>query len=73
MKIVIAVAGSVGREMAKQLAASGHSIVVIDNDASAVSRLQNTGLITSVQGDACEVDVLSSAGATDADVIAAVT
>jgi trk system potassium uptake protein TrkA len=59
--------------MAKQLAASGHSIIVIDNDASAVSRLQNTDLITSVQGDACEVDVLSAAGAAHADVIAAVT
>jgi trk system potassium uptake protein TrkA len=73
MKILIAGAGSVGRYMAKQLAASGHSIIVIDNDANAVSRLQNTDLIKSVQGDACEVDVLSAAGAANADVIAAVT
>jgi trk system potassium uptake protein TrkA len=73
MKIVIAGAGSVGRYMAKQLAASGHIIVVIDNDASAVSRLQNTETITSLQGDACDVDVLAAAGANDADVVAAVT
>ena len=73
MKIVIAGAGSVGRYMAKQLAASGHTIVVIDNDASAVSRLQNTDTITSLQGDACEVDVLAAAGAAGADVVAAVT
>lgn len=73
MKIVIAGAGSVGRYMAKQLAASGHIIVVIDNDASAVSRLQNTDTITSLQGDACDVDVLAAAGANDADVVAAVT
>ncbi len=73
MKIVIAGAGSVGRYMAKQLSASGHTIVIIDNDPNAVSRVENTDSITSIQGDACEVDILTAAGVSDADVVAAVT
>jgi len=73
MKIIIAGAGSVGRYMAQQLSSSGHTIVVVDNDANATARVAESSLVTSVLGDACDVDVLRSAGASDADVIAAVT
>lgn len=73
MKIIIAGAGSVGRYMADQLRASGHSIVVVDNDVNVASRINGDATITSLFGDACDVDVLAAAGASDADVIAAVT
>jgi len=73
MKIIIAGAGSVGRYMAQQLSSSGHTIVVVDNDANATARVAESSLVTSALGDACDVDVLRSAGASDADVIAAVT
>lgn len=73
MKIIIAGAGSVGRYMAQQLSASGHTIVIVDNDANATARVTESAQVTSTFGDACDVDVLRSAGASDADVIAAVT
>lgn len=73
MKIIIAGAGSVGRYMAQQLSSSGHTIVIIDNDASATLRVIESPQVISTFGDACDVDVLRAAGASDADVIAAVT
>ena len=73
MKIIIAGAGSVGRYMAQQLSSSGHTIIIVDNDANATARVTESSLVTSTHGDACDVDVLRSAGAPDADVIAAVT
>ena len=73
MKIIIAGAGSVGRYMAQQLSSTGHNIVIIDNDASATSRVTESSQVISTFGDACDVDVLRAAGASDADVIAAVT
>lgn len=70
MKIIIAGAGSVGKYMAKQLAAGGHEVTLIDNDPSVVSRTQDYPVTL---GDACEVDTLAKAGASNADVVAAVT
>jgi trk system potassium uptake protein len=73
MKIVIAGAGSVGRYMASQLQKSGHSIVIIDNDSDALSRVSSDSSLTVINGDGCDVDVLMRAGTSQADVIAAVT
>ncbi len=70
MKIIIAGAGSVGKYMAKQLATGGHEVTLIDNDPSVVSRTQDYPVTL---GDACEVDTLAKAGASNADVVAAVT
>ena len=70
MKIVIAGAGSVGRYMAEQLNASGHTVRIVDNDAEAVARSRAiSGGIEVVHGDACEVDTLARAGCRDADVM----
>ena len=74
MKIIIAGAGSVGRYMAEQLSKFGHDIVLIDTSAKAVGRVDNqSGNIVGLVGDGGEVSTLASAGAKDADVIAAVT
>lgn len=70
MKIIIAGAGSVGKYMAKQLAAGGHEVTLIDNDPSVVSRTKDYPVTL---GDACEVDTLARAGASTADVVAGVT
>ena len=72
MKIVIAGAGSVGRYMAELLSSTGNQVTLIDSDASAVSRINVSGVTTAV-GDACELDTLAKAGLADADVVAAVT
>jgi trk system potassium uptake protein len=73
MKVLIAGAGSVGRYMAEQLARGGHHITLLDDDVEVVARWQPHGGITLVLGDACELAVLESAGAREADVIASVT
>ena len=74
MKIIIAGAGSVGRYMAGQLAASGHEVTLLDADAS-VGQRHATGAtgVRWVVGDGCELGTLARIGAADADVMAAVT
>ncbi|MEI8391381.1 MAG: NAD-binding protein [Actinomycetes bacterium] len=72
MKIIIAGAGSVGRYMAEQLSSTGNEVTLIDSDANAISRVNIAG-VTVTLGDACEVDTLSKAGSSNADVVAAVT
>ena len=74
MNVIIAGGGSVGRFIAEQLASSGHTITILDNDQGVVSR--HGGAIdgvTWVQGDACDIELLGRAGLATADVVAAVT
>ncbi len=76
MKVVIAGAGSVGRYMAQQLHDSGHDVILIDNTPAVVDRCRladGTDGVVCRLGDACELDVLTSVGVADADVVAAVT
>lgn len=73
MKIVIAGAGSVGRYMAEQLDSIGHEVTLIDSQAQALTEHRLPGGITTIVGDACEIDVLDRAGVGSADVIASVT
>jgi trk system potassium uptake protein len=76
MKVVIAGAGSVGRYMAQQLHDSGHDVTLIDNTPAVVDRCRladGTDGVVCRLGDACELDVLTSVGVADADVVAAVT
>ena len=51
----------------------GHSIVLLDNDPSVEQRARAIPGSEFVAGDACDVEVLSAAGAAGADVVAAVT
>jgi trk system potassium uptake protein len=76
MKVLIAGGGSVGRYMASQLQAAGHSVVIIDSAPSVVKRRVETNEPAGVAwhlGDACEVKALRAAGCEGADVVAAVT
>jgi trk system potassium uptake protein len=74
MKVVIAGAGSVGRYMAQQLAASGHEVVLVDNAPAVIERLANDGdTIVCHLGDACEMATLAAVGTAQVDVLAAVT
>ena len=73
MNVIIAGGGSVGRFIAEQLASSGHSITILDNDQGVVSR-HGAAIdgVTWVQGDACDIELLGRAGLATADVVAAV-
>ena len=74
MKIVIAGGGSVGRFIGEQLTASNHSVTILDNDAQVVaSHRDDVPGITWIQGDACDLATLESAGILKAEVLAAVT
>jgi trk system potassium uptake protein TrkA len=76
MKVIIAGGGSVGRYMAGQLQDSGHEVTLIDTDPSVVAQGQATRTpvgVTWFLGDACEVGTLRAVGASDADIVAAVT
>jgi trk system potassium uptake protein len=75
MKVVIIGAGSVGRYMAGELRSSGHDVVLLDQDTKLVRRAGagDTSGVRWMAGDGCEVPVLASAGAENADVVAAVT
>ena len=57
MRIAIAGAGQVGRSIARELAANGHSILLLDRDSS-VHKLASENIET-IQIDACEIESLS--------------
>jgi trk system potassium uptake protein TrkA len=76
MRVTIAGGGSVGRFIAEQLAAAEHDVTIIDSDPDVVTRYEPAGEpkgVSWVQGDACEISQLGSAGVESADVVAAVT
>jgi trk system potassium uptake protein TrkA len=74
VRIVIAGAGSVGHYMGEQLIASGHHVTLVDVDPDRIRRARRVhGEEVGIVGDACELGVLATAGAADADVLAAVT
>ena len=76
MKALIVGGGSVGRFIAQQLGDAGHVVIILDNDAAVFKQYQKvtqTNGVSWVQGDGCDLGVLSGVGLADCDVVAAVT
>jgi trk system potassium uptake protein len=73
MYVVIAGCGRVGSSLAKQLAAEGHDVVVIDEDPDAFGLLGKDFPGQLVVGPAIDWDVLRKAGIEGADAFAAAT
>nr|MDA8341228.1 NAD-binding protein [Actinomycetota bacterium] len=73
MKVAIAGAGSVGTAIAADLHASGHRVLVLEQDPDLVERLRPSLDIDWVVADACEVSSLDAAGMADVDVVVAAT
>ncbi len=73
MKILILGAGQVGRSVANNLASEANDITVVDTDADILQDLQDRLDIRTVQGNASYPDVLTRAGAADADLLIALT
>ncbi|MEY4493006.1 MAG: hypothetical protein RL355_355 [Actinomycetota bacterium] len=71
MRIAIAGAGQVGRSIARELAANGHSILLLDRDPS-VHKIAAENIET-VQIDACEIESLSAAKLSECHVMVAAT
>ncbi len=74
MRVVIAGAGAVGRHLALDLQARGHSVTVIEQDPRHIEDAKDWAPdVTYVLGDACEPWVLEQAETKEADVVVAAT
>tara|TARA_B100001094_G_scaffold333359_1_gene411076 strand:- start:14864 stop:16270 length:1407 start_codon:yes stop_codon:yes gene_type:complete len=73
MKIIILGAGQVGATLASNLVSEDNDITVVDNDGSKLMALQDKYDLRVVQGHASHPHVLDSAGASEADLIIAIT
>ena len=73
MKIIILGAGQVGSSVAQNLASEANDITVVDNRPEVLRDLQDRIDIRTVIGPASHPEVLTRAGAEDADMILAVT
>ena len=73
MKIIILGAGQVGSSVAQNLASEANDITVVDNRPEVLRDLQDRIDIRTVTGPASHPEVLTRAGAEDADMILAVT
>ncbi|MEV2277270.1 TrkA family potassium uptake protein [Nocardiopsis sp. NPDC049922] len=70
MRIAIAGAGSVGRSIATELAASGHDVLLIDRETRAIG-VDDLPQVEWLLADACELASLEDARLGDADVVIA--
>jgi trk system potassium uptake protein TrkA len=71
--VAIAGAGSVGTAIARDLHASGHEVLVLEQDPLLVERRRQELDVTWVAADACEVSSLDAAGLATVDVVVAAT
>jgi trk system potassium uptake protein TrkA len=73
MKVIVCGAGQVGFNIAKQLASEHNDVTVIDQSRELVKRVNDQLDVKSIVGHAARPNVLSQAGANEADMIVAVT
>lgn len=72
MRVVVVGAGSVGRSIARELLANGHSLLLIDKFARE-SRVQSIPEATWLLADACELTTLTEAQLDNADAVVCAT
>jgi len=73
MKIIILGAGQVGTSVAANLVNEANDITVVDTDAQRLRELADRFDLRTLQGHGAQPDVLTRAGAEDAEMIIAVT
>lgn len=73
MKIIILGAGQVGATLAENLANDDNDITIIDDDQSRLTKLQDKHDLRVLFGNAASPRILREAGASDADLLVAVT
>ncbi len=73
MKIIILGAGQVGSSLSENLASEANDITIVDKNEAALQALQDRLDLRTVYGHASHPDILSRAGADDADMLIAVT
>lgn len=73
MKVVIVGCGRTGATMAELLDAAGHSVLIMDTQATAFDRLPASFHGEAIRGDGTDEGVLRRVGAADADVFMILT
>ena len=73
MNIIICGAGKVGFSISNQLSAQGHSVTVIDQSSEDIKKINETQDVKGIVGRATFPSVLENAGASNTDMIIAVT
>ena len=73
MRIVIAGAGEVGRDLARSLNARGDGVVLIDRDADILAEAEEGLDVQGIRGDSAWRSVLARAAAGSADAVVAAT
>ena len=73
MDIIIAGSGRVGLTLARQLAAEGHDLTIIDEDFSVLESSMERLDVGAVHGNCASLEVLEQAGVKDAELLIAVT
>jgi len=72
MRVIIVGAGRVGRGLAERLEDRGENVILIEADQEQVEQARNLGFVVH-HGDGAEINVLRSAGAENAKIVAAAT
>ncbi|MDO9805699.1 Trk system potassium transporter TrkA [Glaesserella parasuis] len=73
MKIIILGAGQVGSTLAENLANNDNDITIIDDDQQRLAQLQDKHDLQVIRGNGASPRILREAGASDADLLVAVT
>ena len=73
MRIIVCGGGHVGSGIVEYLATDNVDVIVIDNDAHNLARLNDMVDVQTILGQCSHPDVLEAAGAQDADLLIAVT
>lgn len=73
MRVIICGAGQVGYSIANYLSLEDNDVTVIDTDAALIGQINDEMDVKGIHGHASNPDVLNIAGASDADMLIAVT
>ena len=73
MKVIVCGAGQVGFNIAKHLADQNNDVTVIDRSKSLIRKISESLDVQAVVGNASDPGMLNSAGASDAELLVAVT
>ena len=73
MKVIVCGAGQVGWQIARHLAVENNDVTIVDNNPGLVNQATDALDVSGITGFASYPDVLSRAGARDADMIIAAT
>lgn len=73
MKVIVCGAGQVGINIARQLAAEGNDVTILDQSEERIRSIADTLDVQTLVGHAADPDALEIAGAKDADMLIAVT